>query len=149
MTIRDASDLLQLNYDSAKTIWATFKKEGRKYNKKVKRPLLPNTSQQQACAQTILGSFDHSSKQLQQCCKHSTEREASPLVKFNSKLMKHIKASARGKKYLPSECDFFRKLTDLRSRNDSLASKEPERNSTSLNKEERYIELHDCLFGQR
>ena len=44
MTIRDASDLLQLNYDSAKTIWATFKKEGRKYNKKTKKPLPSNTS---------------------------------------------------------------------------------------------------------
>ena len=44
MTIRDASDILQINYDSAKMIWTIFKREGRKYSKKVKKPIQPDTS---------------------------------------------------------------------------------------------------------
>ena len=34
VTIRDASNLLQINYESAKSIWTVFKRFGRKHNLK-------------------------------------------------------------------------------------------------------------------
>ena len=32
VNIREASDLLQINYESAKSIWKIFKRQGRKHN---------------------------------------------------------------------------------------------------------------------
>ena len=132
-------------------IWATLKTENRKLSLQVKDPSdfhQTSVNQEQAHSQKTLDFFDHSSKLLEQCFDQCEEREASLLLKFNSKLMKHRKSAAGGNKYLPDECNFFKTLNDLRSRNASLPS-QPERNSLSLNNEERYIELHDCLFGQR
>ena len=41
ITIRDASNLLKINYESAKSIWTVFKRSGRKHNlKKDKTQLL-------------------------------------------------------------------------------------------------------------
>ena len=34
VTIRDAAELLQINYESAKAIWTVYKKQGRKHNVK-------------------------------------------------------------------------------------------------------------------
>ena len=34
LTIRNASDLLNINYESTKAIWTLFKKEGRKFSRK-------------------------------------------------------------------------------------------------------------------
>ena len=32
LTIRDASDMLQIKYESAKAIWSVYKKQGRKHS---------------------------------------------------------------------------------------------------------------------
>ena len=40
ISIREASDLLGLNYESSKSIWIIYRKQGRKYNIKARYSLL-------------------------------------------------------------------------------------------------------------
>ena len=126
LTIRDASQLLQIKYENAKAIWTAFKKSGRKHNKKESKSdkLARSSNTRTHTAAGALQRFDHASEQLRQTAinfQSQAHVRASLFLKFSAQLLNLEKPQGRKKRKVTKELLFLSKLDDVREKYESKA----------------------------
>ena len=117
VTIRDASDLMNINYESAKAIWTIFKKQGRKHNLKTKKTSsaeMSNDSHSDS-SRPILQVFERECERLSQQAREGNARSAGHYLNFSTKLLRHQKHQAKTLKNMNVRCDFFKVVKRLRA----------------------------------
>ena len=91
ITIRDASNLLQINYESAKSIWTVYKKEGRTHNlknEKHQQVVTLNTNYDLSHGIANLRNFDRFSELLYQQHTECKGKDIDNFLIFSVKLLK-------------------------------------------------------------
>ena len=96
INIREASDLVQINYENAKSIWNIFKGQGRKHNKKskvakAKSGAAAGKSQEieggSSYGYQVLLAFDQKCEQLRRCDIKRPALETDLFLQFSTRLL--------------------------------------------------------------
>ena len=116
MTLHDASNLVEINYECSKSIWSVFRSQGRKYNLKTQRFCHPSSFINSQCTAALpsmytLSQFERASESLKrqavECHAHDTGR----FLAFRAKILMAQKRQTKFHKKGPTGLLEFMKVS--------------------------------------
>ena len=160
LTIRNASDFLDINYESTKAIWTLFKKEGRKFSRKGHKGITAIGNNTWTILESRLDTdeyqnvkkFDKASDQLKRYDMETLAYDDDRCLKFSVELLKLKQIQNCRRKKAQNALDFLKKSMEMRMMKSTCTNdgiKEIDKTSSHNKRSDFASEQPSFYFGKK